>query len=109
MLSRLSGSRLGVPMCLGQEKKLNSFHVRCLRRILQIKWQERVPDREVLEQANTCSLNALLAERRLRRLGHVRRMDTGRIPKYLFMESWSRVVGKQDALNCGSKTLAKGT
>ena len=66
-----------------QEKKLNSFHMRCLRRILQIKWQDRVPDTEVLEQANTCSLNALLAERRLRWLGHVRRMDTGRIPKDL--------------------------
>ena len=44
----------------------------CLRRILQIKWQDRVPDTEVL-----------LAERRLRWLGHVRRMDTGRIPKDL--------------------------
>ena len=46
-----------------QEKKLNSFHMRCLQRILQIKWQDRVPDMEVLEQANTCSLSALLAER----------------------------------------------
>ena len=46
-------------------------------------WQDRVPDMEVLEQANTCSLNALLAERRFRWLGQVRRMACGRIPKDL--------------------------
>ena len=65
-----------------QEKKLNSFHVRILRRKLQIK-RLKVPDTEVLERDNMCSLNALLTERRLRWLGHVRRMDAGRIPKDL--------------------------
>ena len=65
------------------EKKLNSFHLRCLRRILQIKWQDQVPDTEVLERANMNSLHTTLSERRLRWLGHVRRMDAGRIPKDL--------------------------
>ena len=64
-------------------KKLNSFHMRCLRRILQIKWQDQVPDTEVLERANMNSLHTTLSERRLRWLGHVRRMDAGRIPKDL--------------------------
>ena len=65
------------------EKKLNSFHLRCLRRILQIKWQDRVPNTEVLERANMSSMHAALSERRLRWLGHVQRMDSGRIPKDL--------------------------
>ena len=34
--------------CARQEKKINSFHMRNLRRILQIKWQEKVRDAEVL-------------------------------------------------------------
>ena len=65
------------------EKKLNSFHMRCLRRILQIKWQDRVSNTEVLERANMSSLHAVLSEKRLRWLGHVKRMNAGRIPKDL--------------------------
>lgn len=64
-----------------QEKRLNSFHLRCLRRLLQISWQDKVTNAEVYERAGIPSLQALLSKRRLRWLGHVVRMDTGRIPK----------------------------
>ena len=66
-----------------QERRLNSFHMRCLRRILGIKWEDRVSNKEVLAQAGLPSMFALLSQRRLRWLGHVRRMDDGRIPKDL--------------------------
>ena len=66
-----------------QERKLNSFHLRCLRRILHIRWQDKIPNTEVLKQAQMNSMFAILRERRLRWLGHVRRMDSGRIPKDL--------------------------
>ena len=62
-----------------QEKKLNSFHMRCLRRILHIHWEERVPDTEVRERAN--SMFAMLSKRRLHWLGHVKHMEPGRVPK----------------------------
>ena len=65
----------------GQEKRLNSFHLRCLRRLLQIKWQDRVTNTEVLQRADIPSLFALLSRKRLKWLGHVRRMDNGHIPK----------------------------
>ena len=65
------------------EKRLNSFHLKCLRRILHIKWQDKVPNVEVLERASIKSMFAILSERRLRWLGHVRRMESGRIPKDL--------------------------
>ena len=55
--------------CARQEKKLNSFHIRNLRRILQIKRQEKVPDAEMLERASINSLHTSLSERRLRRMG----------------------------------------
>ena len=64
-----------------QEKRLNSFHLRCLRRILNIQWQDKVPNTEVLERAGLPSVFSLLSQRRLRWLGHVHRMDDGRIPK----------------------------
>ena len=64
-----------------QEKRLNSFHMRCLRRILGISWQDKIPNTEVLAKAGLPSMFTLLRQRRLRWLGHVRRMEDGRIPK----------------------------
>nr|KAG5703610.1 hypothetical protein BaRGS_000995 [Batillaria attramentaria] len=64
-----------------QEKRLNTFHLRCLRRLLHIKWQDRVTNIEVLQRAGIPSLFSLLSQRRLKWLGHVRRMEPGRIPK----------------------------
>ena len=63
------------------EKRLNVFHLRNLRRILGITWQDKVPNSEVLSQANLPSMNSLLKQRRLRWLGHVSRMEDSRIPK----------------------------
>ncbi|XP_051526868.1 uncharacterized protein LOC127425195 [Myxocyprinus asiaticus] len=65
------------------ERKLNSFHLRCLRRILCIQWQDKVPNSEVLERASMNSLFTTLSKRHLRWLGHIRRMKQGRIPKDL--------------------------
>ena len=66
-----------------QERRLNSFHMRCLRRILGISWEDKVPNTEVLSRANLPTMFTLLRQRRLRWLGHVHRMDDGRIPKDL--------------------------
>ena len=64
-----------------QENRLESFHLRCLRRILGITWQDKVTIVAVLEQAGSLSMHLMLSQRRLRWLGHVRRMEDGRIPK----------------------------
>ena len=81
----------------GQEKRLNSFHLRCLRRLLHIRWQDRVTNTEVLQQAGLHSMFALLSQRRLRWLGHVRRMKAGRIPKdmlYGELREGTRSIGR---------------
>ncbi|KAI8519654.1 hypothetical protein Bbelb_029110 [Branchiostoma belcheri] len=80
-----------------QEAKLNAYHMRCLRRILGIKWQDKVSNTEVLDRSKSRTLFAMISERRLRWLGHVRRMGKGRIPKDLLygqLESGSRPVGR---------------
>lgn len=64
-----------------QERRLNTFHMRSLRRILGISWQDKVTNAEVLSRAGLPTLYTLLRQRRLRWLGHVHRMDDGRIPK----------------------------
>ena len=64
-----------------QEKNLNSFHMRCLRSILHIHWEEKVSDTEVRERANMNSIFAMLSERCLRWLGHVKCMEPGAFPK----------------------------
>ena len=55
--------------------------MRCLRRILGITWQDKITNTEVLAKAGLPSMFTLLRQRRLRWLGHVRRMEDGRIPK----------------------------
>ena len=66
-------------------RTLNSLTIfpGCLRRILGISWQDKVPNSDVLSRAGLPSIFTLLRQRRLRWLGHVHRMPDGRIPKDL--------------------------
>ena len=43
-----------------QERRLNTFHMRCLRRTLHIKWSDKVTKNEVLARTGLSSLNTLL-------------------------------------------------
>ena len=64
-----------------QERWFNTFYLRCLRRILGITWQDRVPNKDVLAQVGLPSMFSLLIQRWLHWLRHVSRMKDGRIPK----------------------------
>ena len=80
-----------------QESKLNSFHFRCLRRILGITWRDHVTNVEVLRRTGLPTMFYMLKQRRLRWLGHVFRMEDGRYPKdllYSELGAGSRKVGR---------------
>ena len=62
-------------------KKLNHFHLSCLRKLLKIRWQDKIPDTEVLKKANMQSVHTLLKLAQLRWTGHVTRMPDERLPK----------------------------
>ncbi len=64
-----------------QEQSLNAFHMRNLRRFLGITWQDWVTNESILSQIGMPSMFAILTQRHLRWLGHVCRMEDGRIPK----------------------------
>ena len=61
-------------------KRLNHFHTSCLRKLLKIKWQDRIPDTEVLKRAGMQSIHTLLKLAQLRWTGHVTRMPDERLP-----------------------------
>ena len=64
-------------------RKPNHFHLNCLRKILRIKWQDKIPDTEVLERAGLTSIYNLLLKSQARWAGHVSRIPDSRIPKQL--------------------------
>ncbi|KAL8565905.1 hypothetical protein ACOMHN_000482 [Nucella lapillus] len=64
-----------------QERRPNTFHPRCPRRILGISWQDRVPNKDAPARAGTHSMPSPLTKRRPRWPGHATRMQDGRPPK----------------------------
>ncbi|BHF72041.1 hypothetical protein SprV_0401510400 [Sparganum proliferum] len=67
-----------------QARRLNHFHLSCLRRILRLNWQDRIPDTDVLERTRILSIYTMLRQMQLRWSGHLVRMDDERLPKRLF-------------------------
>nr|VZI42958.1 unnamed protein product [Spirometra erinaceieuropaei] len=67
-----------------QARRLNHFHLSCLRCILRLNWQDRIPDTEVLERTGILSIYAILSQMQLRWSGRLVRMDDERLPKRLF-------------------------
>ena len=66
------------------EKLMQQFRLRCLHSILRIRWQDMVPDTEVLERAGLPSVITTMLKSQTRWAGHVSRMPDSRIPKQIF-------------------------
>ena len=64
-------------------RKLNHSHTKCLRILLSIKWQDMVPDTEVLTRSGIPSIHTILQRAYVRWAGHVIRMSDDRLPKQL--------------------------
>lgn len=76
-----------------QDRRLEAFHQRCLRKILHIRWDQHVTNAAVLERASSLPLSSFIGGSRLRWFGHVTRMSQDRIPKQLI--TWVPVHGKR--------------
>ena len=57
--------------------------MRSLRSILGIRWQDRVTNLEVLDQAESTSIESRLIKSQFRWVGHVIRMEDQRMPRHL--------------------------
>jgi len=79
-------------------RQLNHFHTSCLRKLLGIRWQDKIPDSEVLGRAKLPSVHMLLQQSQMRWTGHVCRMSDNRLPKQLLygeLSAGKRKVGGQ--------------
>ena len=64
-------------------KQLEQFHMRSLRIILNIKWRDRLSNLQVLDMAESTSIEAMILRSQLRWVGHVIRMEDNRLPQQL--------------------------
>ena len=58
--------------------------MRCLRRIARIKWQDKIPNTEVLQRCELSGIEAFVIKAHLCWVGHVCRMSDSRIPQATF-------------------------
>tara|TARA_B110001454_G_scaffold15635_1_gene14033 strand:+ start:278 stop:3463 length:3186 start_codon:yes stop_codon:yes gene_type:complete len=80
------------------EKVLNRFHINCLKKLLHVTWEDKIPDTEILERTGLQCIQTLLRKNRIRWAGHVTRMTDDRIPKQLLycqLREGKRSVGRQ--------------
>ena len=57
------------------QRKFDSFHISCLRRILCLLFMEKVTNEEVLDRSRISTLSAMIMIKRLKWFGHVLRMN----------------------------------
>ena len=72
----LYGSETWTPYAR-QEKRLNTFHLRSLRCILSISWQDKVTNTDILSCTGLPTMYTLLRKHQLYWLGHVHHMEDG--------------------------------
>ena len=78
-----------------QIKQLEGFHMRSLRRIMDIRWQDKVTNLQALDRANAVSIEALLFKAQLRWTGHVIRMDASRMLRQILYGELMRGTRKK--------------
>ena len=71
-------------------KQLDQFHIRSLRKIMKISWEDHIPNTEVLQRARMSGIEAYIRKSQLRWTGHVLRMDNSRLPKQIFFSELSQ-------------------
>ena len=64
-------------------KQLEMFHIRCLQRMMNLTWKDKIPHTEILSRASTITIETMLAQKQLRWTGHVCRMSEDRLPRQL--------------------------
>ena len=66
--------------------RLQAFHMRCLRRILGVRWQDHVTNLEVKACSRSEDIALRIKRRRLALFGHVARMPAG-VPAHDALQS----------------------
>ena len=67
-----------------QIKTLNKFHMQCLRKMLNVTWRDKITNNDVLTRCGSTHVHSMIAQKTLRWMGHVERMEPDRLPKVVF-------------------------
>ena len=86
-------------------RSLDQFHMRCLRHIARIKWQDKIPNTEMQQRCGTFGIEAFVIKAQLRWVGHVRKCQTVGFQRLPFMLSCRRALGPTVDHYCVSKTI----
>ena len=93
----LYGCEAWTPYCR-HIRRLDQFHMRSLRRIANIKWQDMISNTEVLQRCAQNGIEHHIKRAQLRWSGHLVRMADDRIPKAVFygeLDAGKRTRGGQ--------------
>ncbi|BHF65403.1 hypothetical protein SprV_0200841300 [Sparganum proliferum] len=90
-----------------QARRLNHFHLSCLRQILKLRWWNRIPDTDILGQTGMLSIHAMLRQLQLLWSGHLVRIDDERLPKQLFYGDGATGSRSQGSQICRYKNTPK--
>ncbi|BHF74341.1 hypothetical protein SprV_0501742600 [Sparganum proliferum] len=80
-----------------QARRLNHFHLSCLRRILRLNWQDRIPDTDVLERTGILSIYTMLRQMQLREAATWCAWTTSDYPNDSSTETSRRVLAAKEA------------
>ena len=69
----LYGSETWAPT-KNEERRINAFGWKCLRRICGVRWSDFIPNVEIQRRTGAPPLSAIIQRRRLSLLGHIMRM-----------------------------------
>ncbi len=69
---------------------LEVFHIRCLQKILNLSWEDRIPHTVILSSTDSNCIEAAVAKKHLRWLRHTIRMPEHRLPRQVL---YSQLMG----------------
>ena len=66
------------------ERKLESFHCGCLRRILRVSYLEKATNEEIMSRSRMPQLSTMIMLKRIKWYGHIQRKEPGRLARSAF-------------------------
>ena len=74
------------PLTVTNSKKIDGFDSKCLRRIMDIKWQDKVTNIALRDSTGQTELTNKIRKRRLQWFGHVTRMNNNSLPRAVMLK-----------------------
>ncbi len=84
---------------------LEAFHIRCLQKIFNLSWEDRIPHTVILSNSDSFCMEAAVAKKHLRWLGHPICMPEHRLPHQVL---YSQLMGSKHSAG-GQNSILRTT